>query len=224
MFRLNVLAVGCVLALLTACGSPKLTEASGRDLLSPQVASSSYVISLAPVSSLMVHTLTDYSTTSLQGPPAVLKQLIQGKYVAQQAQNVSYPVISGRFEARAYSVDHSQFTEMQLEVQTMPNSNVLTAQFASGWNGTVKPVGSWQGTVDPDGTIHWPTETTSYYENGGVGYIRTQKSAMWDGSDFEGKPTGQRSNLTFYDYSFTATAAKQSRQEATKSSNSLTCD
>src|ERR1017187_7535673 len=118
MRKSTALAAACVSAL--SCGSAKLTENSGRDLLVKQTSGTVYVVSLAGVAPLLNHTQVDYSSTTLQGPPAVVKQLIQKHLVTQQTQTISYPMISGVFDARAYSTDKTQFQEEQLDIQMLP--------------------------------------------------------------------------------------------------------
>jgi hypothetical protein len=72
----NITAIGIACLFTSACGAPKLTESTGRDLLSQPIRNANYVVSLTAVSPLMNHTQIDYSTTNNQGGPAILRQLM----------------------------------------------------------------------------------------------------------------------------------------------------
>src|SRR6266478_3044835 len=97
MRRFIALLAPCIL--LTACSSKQLTERSARSLISDNVSSHPYLVSLAPIAPLMNRTLVDYSATPVAGNDAtrILHTLIELKDVVSKVETVSYPKITGTF-------------------------------------------------------------------------------------------------------------------------------
>lgn len=159
----------------------------------------------------MGHTNVDYASTSLPGDPSVLKALIQANLIGQQAQTISYPMISGQFVAGDYTLD----------IQTLPNSNTLVAQQRHTANNSYLPSASTlSGIVETNGTVQWSSYPgfpemggpETYVEDGQTAYLRTGQWAGWNGIPYVGKATGQKSVVTWYDYFFTPQMTAQMAQ------------
>ncbi len=204
-----------IVALLTGgCSSTStknLTEDSARNLIRGYIhdQKQDFTVQLTAVLPTMRRTVQDYASFSDAGVGlnAVLKRLLEHKLVVQHSDVVSYRRISGTFSHR----DNLSAAGQQIfdyTVESVPGSNELTGKwvYTDTYRGT-RQTGSLKGTIGADDKVTLVagefTQPYAYVEEGGVAHLRRSSCLAGEicATDLVGKPTGQKVEVKWYEYS-----------------------
>ena len=194
------------------CSSSKkeLNEHSARALLVEHLHSETYPVTFN-LEPLMRQTLVDYTSSSPSGTtgPAILKRLLDRTFVVQRSSVVSYPKISGTFSHRDNFLGGG-FQTFDYTLESVPNSNQLTGKWIYTVTGQNNQTGNLTGTIGVDGKAILNTGDNGfqqpyvYSEEGGVAYLRRPYCFSGEicATILIGKPTAQKVDVKWYEYTF----------------------
>jgi len=204
--RIAMILIGLLIPLgaCAAAAVKELNEASARVLVRDASKQEGYLISLAEIQRVMVRTMKDYTaSTAPNGPEFILRRLIEEKLVAQRADIVSYPKISGTFKA----TQNQGVYEFVLE--TGPDSNVVhgtsSEQSQNMSRPSLTPV---RTTVDVNGLFRIGQDSWLYQERDGTAQLLDQ-DRFGARRNYTGPASAQKVQMKWYEYAFTLEMQKQ---------------
>jgi len=207
----------------TSTSTKNLTEDSSHNLIKEYTRSQNQglTVPLGNVLRLMRRTLVDYTSSSAsgKGADAVLKRLLDRKFVVQHSEPVMYPGVSGRFVGKGNGNVMDEY-----DLTMTPNSNAITGTKAEGVTGH-KPDGTalsyahhhLTGTVEANGRVTWAVDCCGYFtnrwqysEDGNAAYLQSLggMGSASVGYRLTGTASHQSVEVKWYEYAFTPEVQK----------------
>jgi hypothetical protein len=212
-FALSAVVVALLTGGCSSTSTKNLTENSARNLIQGYTRDQKhdFTMQLTAVFPAMRRTVQDYTSFSASGGvrlDAVLKRLLDHKLVVQHSDVISYRKVNGTFSHRD-NLNAGGQRVFDYTIESVPGSNELTGNwiYTDTYRGT-RQTGSLKGAIAVDDKVTLVagefTQPYAYVEEGGVAHLR--RSSCFAGeicaTDLVGKPTGQKVEVKWYEYSF----------------------
>jgi len=206
--KLFAAALLLVAGLSAGCSSNKeLTESSAHDMVADYSANENYNVPIGDLTRYLTKTTDDYSASGQAGLRETVAKLIEGGFVSETTETLSYPRIEGHFVSPASpNGSHDEY-----DFEMAPGTNDLSGSHLI-YQGSFNPRETITGQVEPDGSVEfhdttgdgtWEVEHGAYVEDGDVARINVAMLSSFPHYPpfvLTGKASHQKTSVVWHEY------------------------